>query len=180
MASKTFKKFCLAGIGMIEFAREKLSELPDAIKDSIDEFVERGENLAETEDGLTAALLAALEIRPKVPTADDIEDIIPGYDDMKATEIIDLIKSLPGKQLEIIRAYEQHNYKRVRILRQIDKEFDEISILPDYDKLSVGAVLENLHELSSQQLAALKKYEKSHRNRTTVLNAIDRWLASPA
>jgi hypothetical protein len=53
-------------------------------------------------------------------------------------------------------------------------------IIPDYDTLSVGAVVEKLHELSPQQLAALKDYEKGHRNRATVLSAINRWLTSPA
>ena len=180
MASDTLKKLCYAGIGAVEFIREKLSEVPDAVKDSFDEFIERGERLTDTEDSLAGALLAALEIKPKVPSAEEVEDIIPGYDDMKATEIIDLIKSLPTKQLEIVRNYEQHNYNRVRILRQINKELDEMRIIPEYDTLSVGAVVEKLHELSPQQLAALKDYEKGHRNRATVLSAINRWLTSPA
>lgn len=180
MADDPLKKICYAGIGAVEFIREKLSELPDTIKDSLDELVERGERLVDTEDSLASALLAAVDIKSKAPTAEEIDDIIPGYDDMKATEIIDLIKSLPTRQLEIIRDYEQENYSRVRILRQINKELDEMRIIPDYDKLSVGAVVEKLHELSRQELAALKDYEKGHRNRRTVISAIDRWLASPA
>jgi hypothetical protein len=180
MAEDTFKKFCYAGIGAVELLREKLSELPDTIKESLDELAERGERLADTEDSLAGALLAALEIRPRMPTSEEVDDIIPGYDDMKATEIIDQIQSVSTKQLEIIRDYEQHNYNRVRVLRQINKELNEMRIIPEYDKLSVGAVVEKLHELSPQELAALRDYEKSHRNRTTVLSAIDRWLASPA
>ena len=76
--------------------------------------------------------------------------------------------------------YEYQNYNRVRILRHIDKELDEARIIPDYDGMPVGEVVEQLEELTPQQLAALKDYEKNHRNRKTVLRAIDRGLAVPA
>jgi hypothetical protein len=68
----------------------------------------------------------------------------------------------------------------VRILRQIDKELDEARIIPDYDELPVGDVVDQLEGLEPQQLAALKDYEKTHRNRKTVIRAIDNWLAAPA
>ncbi|MBI4830810.1 MAG: hypothetical protein HY801_04495 [Candidatus Lindowbacteria bacterium] len=84
------------------------------------------------------------------------------------------------KQLEIIKEYEYHNYNRIRILRQIDKELDEVRIIPDYDNLSVGTALEKLDQLSPQELAALKDYEKGHRNRSTILKAIERRLAKAA
>lgn len=180
MASDILKKACIAGIGAIDFSREKLSDLRKTLAESLDDFVDRGEQLNETEDSLIGALLAALQVKPKIPTADEVEAIIPGYEDMKVAEIIDRVKSLSTKDMEIVREYEYHNYNRVRILRQIDKDLDEARIIPDYDDLPVGEVVEQLDELAPQQLAALKDYEKSHRNRKTVLRAIDRGLASPA
>ncbi len=180
MATDFLKKLCIGGIGAIDFSREKLVELRDSVEDSLDEFMDRGERLNEAEDGLVGALMAALQVKPKIPTAEEVDDIIPGYEDMKVSEVIDRVKSLSMKDLESVKAYEYHNYNRVRILRQIDKELDEARIIPDYDELPVGEVVEQLDGLEPQQLAALKDYEKAHRNRKTVIRAIDNWLAAPA
>ncbi len=180
MASRFLKKVCIGGIGAIDFSREKLSDIRETIEDSLDEFMERGERLNETEDSLIGALRAALNIGARIPTVDEVEAVLPGYEEMKVSDIIDRIKSLPTKHLELVREYECHNYNRVRIVRQIDRELDEARVIPDYDELPVGEVVEQLEDLEPKQLAALKDYEKSHRNRATVIRAIDRWLASPA
>jgi len=178
MASDILKTVCLAAIGAIDLSREKLSDIPETAKKTVDDLISRGERLNDTEDNLARALLAALKVSPRVPSDEEIDAIIPGYDDMKASEIVDQIKSITTKDLKTIRAYEYHNYNRIRILRHIDAELDEARIIPDYDNLPVGKVVEQLDDLSPQQLAALKDYEKSHRNRTTILKAIDRGLAT--
>jgi len=180
MESNILRKACIAGIGAIDFSREKISDLKETISDSLDEFMDRGERLSETEDSLVSALFAALQPGAKVPTLDEVEDILPGYEGMKVSDIIDSVKSLSTKDLETLRAYEYHNYNRVRILRQIDGELNEMRIIPDYDDLPVGEVVDQLDELTPQQLAALKDYEKGHRNRKTIIRAIDRGLAAPA
>ena len=180
MAFKVLRKLCIGGIGAIDFSREKLSDLRETLADSMDEFVERGERLNESEDSLVGALLAALQVRPKIPTLEEVEAILPGFEEMKVSEIVDQLKRLPLKQLDLLREYEYHNYNRLRIIRQIDKELDEARVIPDYDDLAVGEVVEQLEGLPPQQLVAVKDYEKTHRNRATVIRAIDRWLASPA
>lgn len=180
MASNILRKACIAGIGAIDFSREKISDLREGLSDSLDEFMDRGERLSEAEDSLVSALLAALQSGAKVPTLDEVEDILPGYEEMKVSDIIDSVKSLSTKDLETVRAYEYHNYNRVRILRQIDGELNEMRIIPEYDDLPVGEVVDQLDELTPQQLAALKDYEKGHRNRKTIIRAIDRGLAAPA
>jgi hypothetical protein len=180
MAKSILKKLCIGGIGAIDFSREKLADLRETVEDSVDEFMDRGERLNETEDSLVGALMAALQVRPKIPTADEVDEIIPGYEDLKVSEIIDLVQGISTKNLKKIREYEYHNYNRLRILRQIDKELDEARIIPNYDEMPVAEVVDHLEELEPQQLAALRDYEKNHRNRKTVLRAIDSWLASPA
>jgi len=177
---KIVRRACLTGIGAIEFSRDKLSGIRESMGELLDDFVERGERLSEKEDSLTRALLAALRIGSRIPSAADADSIIPDYDEMTVTEIIDQIKRLPMKQLEIIRTYEYHNFNRIRILRQIDRELDEVRIIPDYDDLPVGAVVERLDDLSAQELAALREYEKTHRHRTTILKAIERRLKKAA
>jgi len=178
--TKFLRKACFAGIGAIEFSREKLSDLRETISDSLDDFVQRGERLNDTEDSLVRALLAALDMEVRVPSSSEVNIIIPGYDDLPAAEIIAQIKSVPMKKLAVVRNYEYHTFNRIRILRQIDKELDEIRIIPDYDSLPVGAVVEELDNLTARELAGLKDYERTHRNRTTIIKAIDRRLKKSA
>ncbi|RJP19858.1 MAG: hypothetical protein C4520_12290 [Candidatus Abyssobacteria bacterium SURF_5] len=177
---KLIKKTLIAGIGAIEYSREQMTELRKQLRESLDECVKRGERLAEHEDSLLAAFFSAVRPKQKVPTSDEVDVIIPGYDDMTVTEIIDQIKRLSMRQLEIIRTYEYHNFNRIRIIRQIDKELDEARIIPDYDELPVSEIVEHLESLSQQELAAIRDYEKSHRSRVTILRAIDRRLAKAA
>ena len=178
--TKFLRKVCFAGIGAIEFSREKLSDLRKTIRDSLDDFVERGERLNETEDSLAKALLAALDMEAKVPSASEVNSIIPEYDDLPAAEIIARIKSVPMKQLAIVKRYEYHSFNRIRVLREIDKELDEIRIIPDYDSLPVGSVVEELDRLTARELAGLKDYERTHRNRSTIVKAIERRLKKAA
>ena len=178
--AEILRKTCLTGIGAIEFSRDKFSGIRESLGDLFDDFVERGERLSEREDSLTRALLAALRIGPKIPSTTAANSIIPDYDDLTVTEILDQIKRLPMKQLETIRAYEYHNSNRIRILRQIDTELDEVRIIPDYDDLPVSAVVERLDDLSRQELAAIKEYEKRHRNRATIIKTIERRLKKAA
>jgi hypothetical protein len=178
--SKIFRKVCFAGIGAIEFSREQLSDARKTLKDSLKDFVKRGELLNEREDSLTKAFFAAIQIKGRVPSAKEVNSIIPGYDDLTVTEILDQVKKLTMKQLETISEYESHNFNRIRVIRQIDRELDEVRIIPEYDTLAVPEVLERLDDLNPQELAALKDYEKSHRNRATVIKAIDRRLKKAA
>lgn len=178
--TKTLRDACYAGIGAIEFSRERISGLRKTLRESLDDFVNRGRRLDEREDSLTRALLAALKVERQVPSTSEVNGLIPGYDDLTVTEIIDQIKRLPLRELEVVRDYEVHNFNRVRVIRQIERELDEARIIPDYDSLSVRRIVEQLEDLTPQQLASLKDYEKSHRNRSTVIKAIDRRLEKAA
>jgi hypothetical protein len=171
------KRLIYGGIGAIEFTREGIHDTRKKIRESLDDFVERGERLNEHEDSVVGALLAALRLKKKVPSSEEIDLLIPGYDDMTVTEILDHLKPLTTRQLEIVRDYEYHNFNRIRIVRQIDKELDEVRIIRDYDELPVGEVVEKLEELDDRKLTLLREYEKKHRNRVTVIRAIDRQKA---
>jgi len=170
----------VAGIGAIEYTREGIAEIRKKMMESIDEFVERGERLSEHEDSLAKAFFAALRLKKRVPSSDEVNVIVPGYDEMTVTEILDQLKRLSMRELDIVRDYEYNNLNRIRIMRQIDRELDEARIIPDYDELPVGAIVERLDHLSQQQLASIKDYEKSHRNRVTILRAIDRRMKQAA
>jgi hypothetical protein len=178
--SGLIKQMFYAGIGAIEFSREQLRSARKEVSKALDDFVERGERLAEHEDSIVKAFMVALRPKKRVPTSDEVEVIVPDYDDMTVTQIIDQLKRLSTKELDIVSEYERHNLNRVRVVRQIERELDEARIIPGFDELPVGAIINRLDDLSEQELAAIKEYEKTHRNRVTVLKAIDRRLAEAA
>lgn len=179
-ATKLLKKFVIGGIGAVEYAREGVGGVREKVRKSLDDFVKRGERLSEHEDSIVRAFLAALKLRERIPSTDEVDAVIPGYEDMTVTEIIDQIKRLSMRQLEIVRNYEYHNFNRIRVIRQIDRELDEARIIPGYDELSVGAIVEKLDGLTQQELASLRDYEKGHRSRVTILRAINRRLTKAA
>ena len=123
--SDFFRKTCVAAIGAIEFAREKLPDLQKALEDSFDEFVERGERLNEEEDSLADALLAALKMKPKPPTADEVAGIIPGYDDLPVGAVVEKLDGLTPGQLTSVRDYEKSHRKRITILRAIERHLSK-------------------------------------------------------
>jgi len=52
-----------------------------------------------------------------------------------------------------------------------------VPVLPiaNYDELSATKVVEHLPNLTTEQLAIVRKYELEHKKRTTILKAIDRY-----
>ncbi len=44
--------------------------------------------MSESEDSLVGALLTALQVRPRIPTLEEVEAILPGFEEMKVSEIV--------------------------------------------------------------------------------------------
>lgn len=52
-------------------------------------------------------------------TTDDIESIIPDYDDLKVSEILEAMESLTAEQIEAVKAYEASEGERAKILNYV-------------------------------------------------------------
>jgi len=46
--------------------------------------------------------------------------------------------------------------------------------LRDYDALSIGEIEKKIQGLSKQEISTLRAYEKQHKNRKTLIEALDR------
>ena len=99
---------------------------------------------------------------------------IEDYDRRNVDEILSAMDDLDREGIEKIRAYEKANYQRKMILRKA-KQFleDEEPPLENYFDLAAQALIEEIREMEPAELEKLKTYESEHKNRKTVLEAIE-------
>lgn len=153
-------------------------------------LVERAEEeRAEPEPTVAPAVGAAGEEEPV--SADELP--IAGYDDLRVSQILPKLDDLDLDELELVAIYEEENKNRTTVLNRIDELIDEREAeeavpapapaavvatgdeepLPGYDDMTVREVLDRIDELDADDLDALAAYEEDHKDRTTLLNAID-------
>ena len=78
--------------------------------------------------------------------------------------------------MQRVRAYEQQNKDRDTLLEQIDRSMMVATGVPirDYDNLNVGEIVEQLENLSAEELQAARAYEQQNKDRDTLLEQIER------
>lgn len=113
-----------------------------------------------------------LRSRP-VLTADDLP--IADYDSLTAGEITKRLKGLTQEELQQIQAYESSNEARKTILDRIENlEGDEP--WPGYDEQTVAEINKALTDATDDVVAEVRDYERSHKNRSSVLKNTEREL----
>jgi uncharacterized protein (DUF433 family) len=112
--------------------------------------------------------VAAQRVAPGV----SIED----YDNLNVAEIVEQLDNLSVEELQRVRAYEQQNKDRETLLEQIDRRMMVATGVPirDYDDLNVAEIVEQLDNLSAEELQAARAYEQQNKDRETLLEQIDR------
>jgi len=108
----------------------------------------------------------------RVATGVSIED----YDNLNVGEIVEQLDNLSVDELQRVRAYEQQNKDRGTLLEQIDRKMMVTTGVPirDYDNLNVGEIVEQLDNLSAEELQAVRAYEQQNKDRETLLEQIER------
>ncbi len=116
------------------------------------------------------------EIKGAVASQEDLA--ISSYDELNADEIASKLPALSQIELAKIDAYERKHQNRTTILSRISSlRADEP--WPGYDELTVSEIAAVLSETENDDLARkVREYERSHKNRSTVLKATERELAS--
>ncbi len=104
------------------------------------------------------------------------EDLaIAGYDSLNAAEIIEKLVDLSQIDLAKVDSYERKNENRTTILSRVASlRSDEP--WPGYDELSVSEIRAVLDEGDERRAKRVHSYERSHKNRTGVLDASKREL----
>lgn len=82
------------------------------------------------------------------------------------------VPSLPGI-LESVRHALHHSDRTVRQLTQTTAAFLQAQPITGYDTLTANQVVQSLHGLTAKELQAVRQYEANHKNRTSVLRALD-------
>ncbi|HLM77250.1 MAG TPA: hypothetical protein VK361_02495 [Rubrobacteraceae bacterium] len=123
----------------------------------------RGAEQSAQEDALAAQ---------RVSTGVPIED----YDDLNVGKIVEQLDNLSADELQRVRAYEQQHKNRDTLLKQIDRRMMEATGVPiwDYDDLNVGEIVEQLDNLSADELLAARAYEQQNKDRDSLIGQIDR------
>jgi len=123
----------------------------------------RGAEQIAQEDALAAQ---------KVATGVPIED----YDNLNVGKIVEQLDNLSADELQRARAYEQQNKDRDTLLKQIDRRMMEATGVPiwEYDNLNVGKIVEQLDNLSADELLAARVYEQQNKDRDSLIGQIDR------
>ena len=133
------------------------------------------ENLRREIPNLTDAVVRS-QVPPRsrpVLTKDDLP--IANYDSLTAEEITKRLKGLTQEELQQIQAYENSNEARKTILDRVETlEGDEP--WPGYDEQTVAEINKALTDASEDLVATVRVYERSHKNRTSVLKSIEREL----
>jgi ferritin-like metal-binding protein YciE len=97
---------------------------------------------------------------------------IAHYDQLTAEEIIDKLRGLSQIELAKTDAYERRHDDRSTVLSRISSlRGDEP--WPGYDELTVSEVHAALSEADEQRLHQVRSYERAHKNRAGVLNAVN-------
>src|SRR5690606_33944085 len=63
---------------------------------------------------------------------------------------------------------------------EADEAEAEALAIPDYDNLSASQVVPRLDGLTPDELEAVRRYERKHRHRKTILNRVAQLQAGPA
>lgn len=116
------------------------------------------------------------EIKGAVASAEDLA--ISRYGDLTADEISSRLPQLSQIEIAKIDAYERKHQNRTTIRSRISSlQADEPS--PGYDELTAAEIVAVLSETENDDLARkVREYERTHKNRATVLKVADRDLAS--
>lgn len=78
-----------------------------------------------------------------------------------------------GKILESIRHGLQSSDHAFQLWSQTTAAYFQALPITGYDTLTANQVVQSLHGLTAEELQAVRQYEANHKNRTSVLRALD-------
>ena len=121
--------------------------------------------------------VARAEGTVKGAVASESDLAISNYDSLSATEVQDKLSELSQVDLAKVDAYERKHQNRSTITSRIDS-LQASEPWPGYDELAVEEVRAVLSEGDDTRIKAVRSYERKHKNRAGVLQAIERELSN--
>jgi ferritin-like metal-binding protein YciE len=115
------------------------------------------------------------QVKGAVAAEDDLA--IAGYDGLTSDEIASRLPGLSQVDLAKIDSYERRHEHRSTVLNRIETlRGDEP--WPGYDELTAEEVRSALVDADDDRVRQVRNYERSHKNRSGIMNATERELAS--
>ena len=122
--------------------------------------------------------LAGGMVREQVPVAersvtspDDLA--IADYDNLTVDEIVGKLSDLSQEELRRIEQFESKNSNRSTVLKKIQGLRTQ-EPWPGYDNLTVAEIKTELNHAPEGRLNKVRAYERSHKNRTSVIDLTER------
>jgi len=123
--------------------------------------------------GLLHFARAEGEIKGMLASEDDLP--IADYDSLTAEEIAKRLPELSQVDLTKVEVYERKSQARSTVLdRAATLRGDEP--WAGYDEMTADEVVERLRDANDALVAKARDYERAHKNRTTVMRAVEREL----
>jgi hypothetical protein len=164
-----------AGQQAIEAANQAGQQGAQAVSETAQQGAESANGSAQQE-GAQGRDQGAREGAPAAESVATTGVPIEDYDNSNVAEIVEQLEDLSTEELKRVRAYEQKNKNRNTLLHQIDRRMMVAIGVPiqDYDNLNVAEIVEQLDNLSTEELLATRAYEQENKNRDGLLHQIDR------
>jgi ferritin-like metal-binding protein YciE len=121
--------------------------------------------------------VAQVEGQAKGAVASESDLAIARYDSLTADEITTRLAELSQIELAKIDAYERKNQNRTTVLSRITALRGN-EPWPGYDELTAAEVQAVLSEGDDDRAQQVRSYERTHKNRAGVLNAVERERAN--
>jgi ferritin-like metal-binding protein YciE len=156
-------------------AADVVAEASEATKDAVRKTTTVTKRTARKARKVPGVAQAEGQIKGAVAGEDDLA--IAHYDELTADEITSKLPSLSQIDLAKIDSYERKNQSRTTVLSRVSSlRGDEPSA--GYDELTVAEVQTALSEGDEELAKQIRAYERSHKNRTGVMDATEREVAS--
>ena len=121
--------------------------------------------------------VARAEGTVKGAVASESDLAISNYDSLSASEVQDKLSELSQVDLAKVDAYERKHQNRSTFTSRIDS-LQASEPWAGYDELGVEEVRAVLSEGDDTRIKAVRSYERKHKNRAGVLQAIERELSN--
>lgn len=153
--------------GAADAVREGVTE----IKRTSKRTTTRAKRTARTARKVPGVAQAEGQVKGAMASQDDLA--IARYDSLKAEEIVSKLSELSQIDLAKIDSYERKNSNRQTITSRISSLRGN-EPWAGYDELTAAEVQAMLGEGDEDRIKAVRSYERSHKNRASVLKATER------
>jgi len=152
---------------------ETTAELAAGIRGDEERMLEtlRSELPNITDAVVRTQIVGAMGARTIVLDADELP--ISNYGKLTADEIVSRLRDLTQQELSEIQAYERTNQSRKTVLERIES-LQEREPWPGYDSLTVDEITAELTTSSDEIVARVRDYERSHKDRASVIKVTER------